>query len=243
MNLISSLPNEILFMIQGNFDRNSALSYSCTSHTCKNLLFSNDEAWKKLFFQVSFPTTLTPKNYLDLHAVSSIQQLDKLFKQFSKKLALRQKGRFTCLFPFNNNLKLKVNLKFKSKIRGFALINASLELSIIKPVKLPTFKETYIYMHALDSVIIAENANFKSKSSYNYEIDRSFPCAFLSENSIKKKISHSFIEDTVNRIANRELVIKAENFYKRAAKLEYLKLAAFIGTFALTCLFINLSIK
>ncbi len=239
MNLISCLPNEIHFMIQENFDRNSALNYLCTSQTCKNLLYSNDKAWEKIFPQVSFSNTLPPKKHLDLYAISSLHQLDKRFQQFTEKLAIRQKGRFICHFAFNNDLNLKVNLKFKSKIRGFALINGSLDFSIIKPVKLPKVEETYIYMHALDLAIFAENANFNSKSSYCYEIDRSFPYLFLSENSIKKKISHSFFADTVNKITNRELAIKAEKFHKSSSAKEFFKLAIYVAVVGSTYLFIQ----
>lgn len=243
MSMISCLPIEMHFKIQAYFDRNSALNYSCTSHACHDLLFADSNAWKKIFPQVSFPASISPKKYLNLHAISSIYQLDEHFAQFAHKIALGQKGKFICIFPFNNNLTLRVNLKFKSKFRGFALINGSFEFSVIKPAKLGNLKETYIYMNALNTSLIIEKAIFNPKCSSYYEIDRSFPFMFISENSLQKKMSHSFFEDTVNRITNRELALKAEKFYNFSAKIEFLKLAAYITTIFLTFLLIKHTIN
>ena len=242
MNLTSNLPTEIHFKIQAYFDRNSAFNYSCTSHVCHDLLFANGNAWKNIFPQVSFPASISPKKYLNQHAISSMYQLDELFHQFAHKIALRQKGKFVCFFPFNDNLTLKVNLKFKSKIQGFALINGSLQLSINKAPKQNDHIENYIYMHALDDDII-EKA-FNPKNSSCYEIDKSFPFIFMSENLVQKKISHLFFEQTVNRITKLELSNKAEKFYKISSTKEFLKLAIFyIAIVGLASLFIQFTIN
>lgn len=247
MDPITCLPVEINLAIQSYLDRN-AVSASClVSHEWNDLLIDNDYVWHDIFPEIHIPKTLKAKEYLNIHAICSLREINQRIFQFVNKLLLRQKGKFTCHFPFNPNSTLSLKIKFTSLTEGLPLLNGSFDIGQKKPPKAQKLIETYIFMKKINETDTNERADCGLTHILEHKIENSFFYIFDSENKCKIKTTISLpvakeryvqlFNDSVQWIADRELIIKSEEFYYASAKMEFFKYAVYssaITTLALS---------
>jgi len=149
MNLIYDLPKEINLEIQTHLDKKGAANYLLISKTCNSWLSTHNEAWHKIFAQITFPKTMPAKEYLKAHAISSCSMLEDRIDDFKKRLQNGLHGKFILLFPFNPDSNLTFEVKFEAEMSGFVFFNG---FTPIKPLKY-TITENYIYMNKFENVV------------------------------------------------------------------------------------------
>lgn len=163
MNLINDLPKEINLEIQTHLDKKGAANYLLLSKTCNSWLSTNNEAWHKIFAEITFPKTIPAKKYLKAHAISSCSMLEDRIDDFKKGLQNGLTGKFILLFPLNPDSNLTFEVKFEAEMAGFVFFNG---FTSFKPLK-ATMTKTYIYMNRIEN-LVAGLILFSDQVSYPY---------------------------------------------------------------------------
>ena len=97
---ITTLPEELNYKIFSLLDPIS-LGNCCQVSKKYNELASNDNVWKDMFPNVSFPSGISAKKYMDSQAVTSFDGIFQRIKKFSTQFFPDKVFKFNVLFPFN----------------------------------------------------------------------------------------------------------------------------------------------
>jgi F-box associated protein len=148
---ILCVPQDVQTVILSYLDYKSLGSYS---RVCKAFgpMTDVDSLWKKLFSTISFPAGISAKEYLNRHAVSSIDTLLAHFRNFANNVQLNTKNQFIILCPLN----------LKENCGGFVeLYVGTRDLDPKTPPKM-----TYvIFLKKMDGEFIEKSANSDSSAT------------------------------------------------------------------------------
>ena len=104
---ITILPEELNYKIFSFLDPIS-LGNCCQVSKKYNELASHDNVWKDMFPNVSFPSGISVKKYIDSHAVISIDEIAKSIEKFVDNSVFNQIATFSVSFPYNPEYYLSI---------------------------------------------------------------------------------------------------------------------------------------
>lgn len=237
MDPIIYLPKDVNLEIHNYLDKESAGNY-CRINRCYNeLLCNNDNAWKKIFPEIDFPeinylNRITPKQFLDLRAVPSSDQILERIERLANDLQLGQKGILTCHFPFNPNCSLTVELKFNAEMYGFIFFNGF--RAITNTSEISELNDSCIYMkkfeekdNSFGNFSLNDTVDYPRATSYKFFNSRKCHTRSISIDfpNVENHFDFDHFSSKIKQIMNCELELKVHNFLKISEEAELLKLA------------------